>query len=54
MTKEKIEQSLSLEIDEDKLTGRQSVRTTFQAARENHQFAQIICKTLGHSTENAP
>jgi hypothetical protein len=47
MTKEKIEQNLSLEIDADELTGRQSVRTTFKLPEKTINLLKISAKHLG-------
>jgi hypothetical protein len=47
MTKKKIEQDISLQIDADELKGRQSVRTTFKLPEKTINLLKISAKNLG-------
>jgi hypothetical protein len=47
MTKKKLEQDISLQIDADELKGRQSVRTTFKLPEKTINLLKISAKHLG-------
>ena len=47
MTKKKIEQDVSLQIDADELKGKQSVRTTFKLPEKTINLLKISAKHLG-------